>query len=30
MIVDKIKKRQAPTNHKSSNIDIPVVKWVKC
>ena len=30
MIVDKIKKRQAPTNHKSSNIDIPVGKWVKC
>ena len=30
MIVDKIKKRQALTNHKSSNIDIPVGKWVKC
>ena len=24
MIVDKIKKRQVPTNHKTSNIDIPV------
>lgn len=30
MIVDKIKKRQQPTNHKDSNIDIPVGKWVKC
>ncbi len=30
MIVDKIKKRQIPANHKKSNIDIPVGKWVKC
>ena len=30
MIVDKIKKRQVPTNNKNSNIDIPVGKWVKC
>ena len=30
MIVDKIKKRQIPTNNKNSNIDIPVGKWVKC
>lgn len=30
MIVDKIKKRQIPDNHKNSNIDIPVGKWVKC
>lgn len=30
MIVDKIKKRNVPTNHKNSNIDIPVGKWVKC
>ena len=30
MIVDKIKKRQVPTNHKISNIDIPVGKWIKC
>ena len=30
MIVDKIKKRQVPTNHKTSNIDIPVGKWIKC
>ena len=30
MIVDKIKKRQIPKNHKNSNIDIPVGKWVKC
>ena len=30
MIVDKIKKRQVPINHKTSNIDIPVGKWIKC
>ena len=30
MIVDKIKKRPIPDNHKNSNIDIPVGKWVKC
>ena len=30
MIVDKIKKRQVPTNNKTSNIDIPVGKWIKC
>lgn len=30
MIVDKIKKRQIPTNNKNSRIDIPVGKWVKC
>ena len=30
MIVDKIKKRQIPTNNKDSRIDIPVGKWVKC
>ena len=30
MIVDKIKKRQVPTNHKTSNVDIPVGKWIKC
>lgn len=30
MIVDKIKKRNVPINHKNSNIDIPVGKWVKC
>lgn len=30
MIVDKIKKRNVPTNHKNSNIDIPIGKWVKC
>ena len=30
MIVDKIKKRQIPTNNKDSRIDIPIGKWVKC
>ena len=30
MIVDKIKKRQIPTNNKNPRIDIPVGKWVKC
>lgn len=30
MIVDKIKKRQIPTNNKNPKIDIPVGKWVKC
>ncbi len=30
MIVDKIKKRQLPNNHKNSKIDIPIGKWVKC
>lgn len=30
MIVDKIKKRPMPENHKNSNIDIPIGKWVKC
>ena len=30
MIVDKIKKREIPQNNKSSKIDIPVGKWIKC
>lgn len=30
MIVDKIKKRETPVKKKSSNVDIPVGKWVKC
>lgn len=30
MIVDKIKKRELPQTNKSSNIDIPVGKWIKC
>ncbi len=30
MIVDKIKKRESPQNNKSSKIDIPVGKWIKC
>ena len=30
MIVDKIKKREVPAKNKTSKIDIPVGKWVKC
>ena len=30
MIVDKIKKREPSAKNKSSNIDIPVGKWLKC
>lgn len=30
MIVDKIKKRDMPEKNKSTKIDIPVGKWVKC
>lgn len=30
MIVDKIKKRQIPENRKTSNVDIPIGKWIKC
>ena len=30
MIVDKIKKRETTVNKKSSNVDIPVGKWIKC
>lgn len=30
MIVDKIKKREVPQNNKTSKIDIPIGKWVKC
>lgn len=30
MIVDKIKKREIPQNNKTSKIDIPIGKWVKC
>lgn len=30
MIVDKIKKREIPQNNKTSKIDIPVGKWIKC
>ena len=30
MIVDKIKKRQLPINNKTSKVDIPVGKWIKC
>ena len=30
MIVDKIKKRKTPEKKRTSNIDIPVGKWVKC
>lgn len=30
MIVDKIKKRETSIKKKSSNVDIPVGKWVKC
>ncbi len=30
MIVDKIKKRQLPVNNKTSKVDIPVGKWIKC
>ena len=30
MIVDKIKKREPSAKKKSSNVDIPVGKWIKC
>lgn len=30
MIVDKIKKREPSAKNKTSNIDIPVGKWLKC
>lgn len=30
MIVDKIKKREPSAKNKTSNIDIPVGKWIKC
>ena len=30
MIVDKIKKREVLVNKKTSNVDIPVGKWIKC
>lgn len=30
MIVDKIKKREIPQINKTSKIDIPVGKWIKC
>lgn len=30
MIVDKIRKREIPQNNKTSKIDIPVGKWIKC
>lgn len=30
MIVDKIKKREVPQNNKTSKVDIPIGKWVKC
>lgn len=30
MIVDKIKKREVPQINKTSKIDIPVGKWIKC
>lgn len=30
MIVDKIKKREVPTNNKNSKVDIPIGKWIKC
>lgn len=30
MIVDKIKKREVPQSNKTSKIDIPIGKWVKC
>ena len=30
MIVDKIKKRETSVNKKTSNVDIPVGKWIKC
>ena len=30
MIVDKIKKREPSVKNKSSNVDIPVGKWIKC
>lgn len=30
MIVDKIKKREIPVNKKTSRVDIPIGKWIKC
>ena len=30
MIVDKIKKREPTAKNKTSNVDIPVGKWLKC
>lgn len=30
MIVDKIKKREPSAKNKTSNVDIPVGKWIKC
>ena len=30
MIVDKIKKRKVPERNKTSRVDIPIGKWVKC
>ena len=30
MIVDKIKKREPSAKKKTSNVDIPVGKWIKC
>ena len=30
MIVDKIKKREVLVNNKTSKVDIPIGKWVKC
>ena len=30
MIVDKIKKRENTAKQKSSKIDIPIGKWIKC
>lgn len=30
MIVDKIKKRKVPESNKTSRVDIPIGKWVKC
>ncbi len=30
MIVDKIKKRESPSQKKKNKVDIPIGKWVKC